>query len=221
MILPPLAAPDHACGDRLKREEQALHIDGEDPVIALLGDLLDRRHVEDGGIVDEDVDATRAFASTSATMPIDRFDPRDIEMTRQRRRRPMSRAVARARIIVDIGDADPWRPHAHSLRAMARPMPRAPPVTTAILPSSLIADRSSLAIEAMDAAFFRRQPDLAARALTGYSPAARTVSRAAFAGIDMQERVGAEMLGERDRAFPFSRLFDRARCSGRMPIVCA
>ena len=46
-------------GHRLQREEQALHIDGELPVVALLGDLQQRRHVEDGGIVDQDVDAAR------------------------------------------------------------------------------------------------------------------------------------------------------------------
>ena len=56
MILPPLPRWIMRSATRLQREEQAFHIDGEDPVIAFLGDLLDRRHVEDRGIVDENVD---------------------------------------------------------------------------------------------------------------------------------------------------------------------
>ena len=55
MILPP-APRNHALGDRLKGEEQAFDVDGENLVVAGFGDFDDRRHVEDAGVVDENVD---------------------------------------------------------------------------------------------------------------------------------------------------------------------
>src|SRR5262249_37822911 len=87
---------------------------------------------------------------------------------------------------------------------MARPMPRAPPVTTAVFRSSRIADRFSLVIETMDAALFRCQPDPAARSLDVFAGRAHG-KPAASRRIAMQEGVGAEMLGESDRALPFTR----------------
>ncbi len=51
-----LAAGDHRFCDRLQHEEGACDIDRKQPIIALAGDLDDRRQVEQGGIVDQYVD---------------------------------------------------------------------------------------------------------------------------------------------------------------------
>ena len=42
-------------------KKHARHIDAEQPVIAVAGDLDDGRHVEQRGIVDEDIDAAAAL----------------------------------------------------------------------------------------------------------------------------------------------------------------
>ena len=56
MIFPPRPCANHAFGDRLESEKQAFDVDGENLVVARFGDFDDRRHVEDAGVVDENVD---------------------------------------------------------------------------------------------------------------------------------------------------------------------
>jgi len=46
----------HVGGDSLKREEKAFDVDFEHAVVTRARDLEHRRHIEDGGVVDEDVD---------------------------------------------------------------------------------------------------------------------------------------------------------------------
>ena len=60
MILPPLPRAIIACRHGLEGEEQALDVDVEDLVEARPRHLDDGRHVEDRGVVDEDVDAAAA-----------------------------------------------------------------------------------------------------------------------------------------------------------------
>jgi len=56
MIFAALAALDHVAGDRLEREEESLDVDGEDHVETLPGHVQHRRHIENGGVVDQDID---------------------------------------------------------------------------------------------------------------------------------------------------------------------
>ena len=60
MILPPPPLRDHLARHRLQGEQQALDVDREDLGIALAGDLEQGRHLEEGGVVDQDVDAAGA-----------------------------------------------------------------------------------------------------------------------------------------------------------------
>ncbi|MNY42934.1 hypothetical protein D3C86_1778620 [compost metagenome] len=50
-------AGNHDIGDGLHHEKRSLEIDVENPLIALFGNTVDRRHIEDSGIVDKDIDA--------------------------------------------------------------------------------------------------------------------------------------------------------------------
>src|SRR5581483_11065077 len=88
---------------------------------------------------------------------------------------------------------------------MARPMPRAPPVTIATLAFSFIAasrvDRAAALIEAMQMLRLRHQADLVGGMDAELAGAAR--GHLPDAGhIDVEEGVAAEMLGDADRALP-------------------
>ena len=54
---PAPALRHHLPGHGLQREQQALHVDGKDGVVAFLGDLEDGGEIEGRGVVDEDIDA--------------------------------------------------------------------------------------------------------------------------------------------------------------------
>jgi hypothetical protein len=56
----PEAAPLHAGQRRLGRVERGSQVDRDDRVPPVLGELLDRRHVLDARVVDEDVDASES-----------------------------------------------------------------------------------------------------------------------------------------------------------------
>ena len=62
-----LAPVLHAFGHFLQHENEALDVHPEDEVIALLGDFAPWRHVEDGGVVDEDVYAAHALLAFGDT----------------------------------------------------------------------------------------------------------------------------------------------------------
>jgi hypothetical protein len=56
MIFSAAASRDHVPSDRLEAEEQAFDVDPENLLVARFGDFDDRRHVEDAGVVDKNVD---------------------------------------------------------------------------------------------------------------------------------------------------------------------
>ena len=64
--LPTTALGHHLAGRGLEGEQEALGVDGELLVVARLGDLEDRRHLEDAGIVHKDVDAAGLLSETLA-----------------------------------------------------------------------------------------------------------------------------------------------------------
>jgi hypothetical protein len=75
-------ARDHALGRRLEGEEEALDVDGEDPVVAGFGHFDDRAHVEDRCVVDENVDAAPAL-NDALDRSLDRRSLGDIERDRE------------------------------------------------------------------------------------------------------------------------------------------
>ena len=90
-----------------------------------------------GGVVDGDVDAP-SWSVTRAAARGDAGGIGDVGLQRQRPP-PAGAQLADQRLrggvaaVIEDGDV---APAAASLRAIAAPMPRAPPVTSAILPSS-------------------------------------------------------------------------------------
>ncbi len=78
-----MTACDHAPGHRLQREQRACDIDRKQPIIALAGDLDDRRGVEQRGVVDQDIDpAERPFRVADSR--VDRVLTRYVELDGQR-----------------------------------------------------------------------------------------------------------------------------------------
>ena len=161
MILPPPPCAIICLRHRLQREEQALRVDGELQIPALLSHLDDGSQVEDGGIVDEDVDAA---ATAGRLRPPSRGCSECLSRpVAPQRALPPSVAASADASSASMSATQTVAPSAANRSAMARPMPRAPPVTTAILPSSLALmtrNRLSFAVEPMDAGGVGRQDDL-------------------------------------------------------------
>src|SRR3984957_14341530 len=131
-----LPTRNHALGDHLKSEEKTLDVDGKNLVVARLGDIDDSGHVEDTGVVDEDVDAAPAL-NDALDRSLDRSRLGDIERDSEGFV-PMAHGglLALAR---EISATATRAPSVTYRSAIAAPMPRAPPVTSAILFSSFIA----------------------------------------------------------------------------------
>src|SRR4051812_32528334 len=84
---------------------------------------------------------------------------------------------------------------------MARPMPRAPPVTTAILPWSFMSQSLSICIEPVDARRIGSERDPATLSQSELADDPRRQGPG-LAAIHIQESVAPEMLGDSDRALP-------------------
>ena len=76
------ALPDHLPRHRLQGKEQALDVDREHPVVALLGDVENRGEVEHGGVVDENVDAAGPIYH-HLNQSADRVAAGDVELHRK------------------------------------------------------------------------------------------------------------------------------------------
>ena len=107
------SARDHVLGDRLQGEEQALHIDGEHFVETRFRHFDDRRQIEYGRVVDENVDAA-PVRDDRGEHAVDRGAARHIDLDGKslvaKFRGDLARLAAR-----QIGDRD-----ARALRDIAR-----------------------------------------------------------------------------------------------------
>ena len=133
-IDPPVPAAIVA-GGRQRHQERAACVDGHDAIVELDVALEERAHRRDAGVVDQDVDATESL-SVQVDGALDIGVVRDVTFDRQRLR---------------AATASSWRGRRHAgvreieqremrrLRrrapAIARPMPRAAPVTSTVSPA--------------------------------------------------------------------------------------
>ena len=134
----PQPRADHARAERARAEERALQVGVDHRVPVGLGQLLDRAADVDAGVVDQDVDRPELAL---------RRRRRAARRPRASSRRPQSRAPVRP-VAAAIPSAASWHasterpesamsaPASASAVAIVRPSPRAPPVTSAIFPSS-------------------------------------------------------------------------------------
>ena len=134
MILPAVALGDHLPRGGVVAEEDAAQVDRHQPVEVLRRDVEQRRDLRDAGVGDHDVEASRA----RPRRPRPSVDLPGVATSTSRRERCRladlrdrlaSRIEGRSAIATSS-------PSAASRRAMPRPMPRAPPVTSATRPSA-------------------------------------------------------------------------------------
>ena len=129
------AAQDEGQGG-LRAEVDALDVHAVDAVEVLLRRLLDRAHVGDPGVVDEDVEPAEVGVDVAATRPGCR--PRSVTSARTAPRLAARGGDALARCVARPPrrrrGRRPARPGAANRSAMASPIPEPAPVTAATLP---------------------------------------------------------------------------------------
>lgn len=133
---PPAFRARHLPADRLAGVERALEVDGKHAVEVLLGHLQQQLVAGDACVVDEDVDAAEVLADPAEGFLDERkvghvaFVGRGADAEGLRFGDPVSAARSSAPAYTTATSA----PFSANETAMAAPMPREPPVTTAVLP---------------------------------------------------------------------------------------
>ena len=130
------ALGDQSRQERLDTVDRAPQIDIDHEAPVVVAGLDDRTGVGDAGVVEHDVDlAEHAKRLVGQVLDVVELAHVAHDTVRVDPVRAQGRDRIVQRGLIDVGEHRPWRRGAANSRAVAKPMPLAPPVMTAARPS--------------------------------------------------------------------------------------